>query len=104
MTGLHCALFLLTAAALGPVRAGELQVDVYRGGFASVNSFVISNGRSQVVIDAQRKTSEARKLAELIKAKRLPLTHIFITHGHTDHFTGMAYLHEQFPEARIVAA
>lgn len=101
---LRHALLLLTAAMLSPVSAGELQVEVYRGGFASVNSFIVSNGRSQIVIDAQRKTAEARKLAALIKSKGLPLTHIFITHGHTDHFTGMAWLHEQFPAARIVVA
>jgi glyoxylase-like metal-dependent hydrolase (beta-lactamase superfamily II) len=29
---------------------------------------------------------------------------MLITHGHTDHFTGMALLHQQFPAARIVVA
>lgn len=104
MFPLHCALLLLAAAILSAASAGELNVDVYRGGFASVNSFIVSNGRSQIVIDAQRKTVEARRLAELIKAKHLPLTHIFISHGHTDHFTGMACLHDEFPDARIVVA
>ena len=47
---------------------------------------------------------EAGKLADLIKAKHLPLTTIFISHGHTDHFTGMALFHAKFPQARIVVA
>jgi glyoxylase-like metal-dependent hydrolase (beta-lactamase superfamily II) len=84
--------------------AAPLQVDIYEGGFASVNSFIFSNGRSLVVLDTQRKTSEARKLADLIKSKHLPLTTILISHGHTDHFTGMAWLHHEFPAARIVVA
>jgi glyoxylase-like metal-dependent hydrolase (beta-lactamase superfamily II) len=67
-----------------------------------VNSFVLSNGRTAVVIDVQRKPSEAARLAELIKATHLPLSYMLITHGHTDHFTGMALLHREFPEARIV--
>jgi len=84
--------------------AGDLKVEVFAGGFASVNSFIFSNGRSLVVLDAQRKTYEARKLADIIRAKHLPLTHILISHGHTDHFTGMAWLHQEFPDAQIVVA
>jgi glyoxylase-like metal-dependent hydrolase (beta-lactamase superfamily II) len=84
--------------------AATLQVDVYAGGFASVNSFIISNGKSLVLLDAQRKTSEAKKLARLIHGKHLPLTYILISHGHTDHFTGMAWLGQEFPTAQVVVA
>lgn len=98
------SLAALASAAVPEAWAGQLQVDVYAGGFATVNSFVISNGKSLILLDAQRKTVEARKLADLIRSKHLPLTHIFISHGHTDHFTGMALLHQEFPQARIVVA
>jgi glyoxylase-like metal-dependent hydrolase (beta-lactamase superfamily II) len=84
--------------------ATQLHVEVYRGEFASVNSFIFSNGKSLVVMDVQRKSSEAKKLADLVKSKNLPLTHIIISHGHTDHFTGMALFHEGFPGAKIVVA
>lgn len=90
----------VNAAAPGP----RMHVEVFKGGYATVNSYLVSNGVSQVLIDAQRKTSEAMKLAERIRATGLPLTDIFITHGHTDHFTGMTYLHKEFPQARIVVA
>jgi glyoxylase-like metal-dependent hydrolase (beta-lactamase superfamily II) len=91
--------FAGTAAGAAP-----LQVEVYNGEFATVNSFIFSNGRSLLLLDAQRKTVEAKKLAARIKAKGLPLTHILISHGHTDHFTGMAWLHQEFPDAEIVVA
>lgn len=81
-----------------------LDVAVFKGGFATVNSFVFSNGRSLVVMDVQRKTYEAEKLVEMIKAKNLPLTHVLITHGHTDHFTGMPLFRKEFPDAKIVVA
>ena len=55
-------------------------------------------------MDVQRKSFEAQKLAEIIKAKHLPLTHMLISHGHTDHFTGMDWFHKEFPEATIVVA
>lgn len=96
----------LLALACGVARpaAGDLRVEVYKGGFATVNSFIFSNGKSLIVMDVQRKTYEAKKLAEIVKAKGLPLTHILISHGHTDHFTGMDWFHKEFPEAQIVVA
>jgi len=77
---------------------------VFAGDFATVNSFIISNGKSLLVLDAQRKSVEAQKLADRIRALKLPLAYIFISHGHTDHFTGMALLHRQFPDAQIIVA
>jgi glyoxylase-like metal-dependent hydrolase (beta-lactamase superfamily II) len=85
-------------------RESGLEVEMFRGGFATVNSFIFSNGESIVVMDVQRKSSEAEILVEAIKAKKLPVTHILITHGHTDHFTGMPLLRDEFPDARIVVA
>ncbi len=99
--GIAAALLTLALAAAD---AAPLQVEVYEGGFASVNSFIFSNGRSLLVLDTQRKTAEARKLADLIKSKHLPLEYILISHGHTDHFTGMAWLQHEFPAAKIVVA
>ena len=82
----------------------EIQVDIFKGKTATVNSYIISNGKSVVVIDVQRATAEAKKLATVIKSKNLPLTHILITHGHPDHYIGIDWLHKEFPEAKIVVA
>jgi glyoxylase-like metal-dependent hydrolase (beta-lactamase superfamily II) len=84
--------------------ASRLQVEMFRGEFATVNSFIFSNGRSIVVMDVQRKRDEARKLVDVVKARGLPVTHVLITHGHTDHFTGMPVFRDEFPDARIVVA
>jgi len=113
LRGSALALVLALCATAGPaaVAAGtadigrhKLTVTVFKGDFATVNSFIFSNGRSLVVMDVQRKAAEARKLVAVIKAMKLPLTHILISHGHTDHFTGMAVFREAFPDARIVVA
>lgn len=98
------SLVVLAAGASVPVIAQPLQVEVYKGDFATVNSFIFSNGKSLVVMDVQRKSFEAEKLAALVKSKQLPLTHVFISHGHTDHFTGMDVFHREFPQAQIVVA
>ncbi|MES9826479.1 MAG: MBL fold metallo-hydrolase [Candidatus Thiodiazotropha endolucinida] len=84
--------------------AGPIQVDIYKGKIATVNSYIFSNGESQIVMDVQRATSEAKKLTKVIKAKGLPLTHILITHGHPDHYTGMDWLLKEFPAAMVVVA
>jgi glyoxylase-like metal-dependent hydrolase (beta-lactamase superfamily II) len=100
-----CASVLAAAYGFGTAAsATELRVEVYKGEFASVNSFIFSNGKSLVVMDVQRNSSQAKKLVDLVKSKNLPLTHIIISHGHTDHFTGMALFHEEFPQAKIVVA
>ena len=84
--------------------AGKIEVGVYKGDVATVNSYIFSNGVSLVVMDVQRATSEAKKLGKDIKAKNLPLTHILISHGHPDHYIGMDWLLKEFPDAKIVVA
>jgi glyoxylase-like metal-dependent hydrolase (beta-lactamase superfamily II) len=98
------SLLILSPGAISQENANHLEVQVFKGEFATVNSFIFSNGKSIVVMDVQRKTYEAQKLADIVKAKRLPLTHVLISHGHTDHFTGMDWFHKEFPAARIVVA
>src|ERR1700683_653972 len=98
------SLFVLSPSAISQENANHLRVQVFKGEFATVNSFIFSNGKSLVVMDVQRKTFEAKKLADIVKAKRLPLTHVLISHGHTDHFTGMDWFHKKFPATKIVVA
>lgn len=81
-----------------------LEVDVFEGDYATVNSFIFSNGHELLVLDVQRKPDEAAKLIERIKAKKLPLSYILISHGHTDHFTGMGLFRDAFPNTPIVVA
>ncbi|MBE1582733.1 MBL fold metallo-hydrolase [Nonomuraea angiospora] len=82
----------------------KISVTVHKGGFATVNSYILSNGRSLTVIDVQRTKAEAQKLADQVRRLGLPLRQVLITHGHTDHFAGMPLFRDQFPQARILAA
>ncbi|MEM9327990.1 MAG: MBL fold metallo-hydrolase [Bacteroidota bacterium] len=82
----------------------NLQVDVFAGKEASVNSYLFNNGQSMVVMDVLRNSHEAAELAETIKKKGLPLSHVLISHGHPDHYIGMDVMSKSFPEAKIVVA
>jgi len=82
----------------------NLQVEVFKGVEASVNSYVFSNGKSIVIMDTLRSSDNANDLAEFVKSKNLPVTHILITHGHPDHYIGMDVLSKIFPDAKIVVA
>ena len=99
-----CIVMLLSINAFAGDAGNKLKVEMFRGGFATVNSFIFSNGKSIIVMDVQRKTYEAEKLVKRIREYNLPVTHILITHGHTDHFTGMPLFRDEFPEAKIVVA
>ena len=82
--------------------AQPIEVDVYQGEVATVNSYIFSNGESLIVMDVQRATTEAKKLAKVIRSKNLPLEYILISHGHPDHYIGMNWLLKEFPEAKVV--
>ena len=61
---------VLALCLVAGARAGALEVEMYRGGFASVNSFIFSNGKTQIVMDVQRKSYGADRFIEQVKAKK----------------------------------
>ncbi|MEI6945791.1 MBL fold metallo-hydrolase [Paraflavisolibacter sp. H34] len=87
-----------------PPAKNKLKVEVYQGRASSVNAYIFDNGQSIVLLDVLRSSLEAEKLAEHVKAKNLPVTHILISHGHPDHYMGINVMHQAFPNARIVVA
>src|SRR5262245_15229289 len=86
-------------------RPAQLHLEVFTSspnGF-SVTSTLVYGDNELIVIDPQFLLSEARQLADKIRATKRTLTTIYTTHAHPDHFFGVAALKEQFPGARYVA-
>lgn len=82
----------------------NIDLQVYHGIEATVNAYLFSDNESMILVDCFRNSEEAKQLAEKLKTKSKPLTHLLITHGHPDHYTGMKVIKTEFPDVNIVVA
>ncbi len=97
-------LTLLAAASALPAQS-KLHLRVFTSspdGF-SVNSTLVYGNRDAVLVDTQFVLSEAHRVAAMILESKKNLTTVYITHGHPDHYFGIAVLKQAFPNAKFVA-
>src|SRR5262245_66630215 len=71
--------------------------------FQAMASTLIYGVRDAVLVDAFMTVKQANALADWVVARGKNLTTIYITHGHGDHWFGVATLLERFPQARAVS-
>lgn len=104
--GAAAALACLTADTACAVEQSisSLKVYVYGAEEADVNSFVLADAKGTFIIDTTRNSREARKVVELAQSRGKAPEFLLITHGHPDHYLGMAELKKAFPHMRIVVA
>lgn len=67
------------------------------------SSTLISGERDAVLVDTFLTIEQSQILLDWVVASGKNLTTIYVTHGHGDHFFGLAPLLERFPQARAVA-
>src|SRR4029077_17747149 len=82
-----------------PDRPAEIQ-QTY---FQAMAATLIYGVRDAVLVDAYMTVKQANALADWVAAKGKNLTTIYITHGHGDHWFGIATLLDRFPKAKAVA-
>jgi glyoxylase-like metal-dependent hydrolase (beta-lactamase superfamily II) len=95
---------LLAAASLLPAQS-KLRLRVFTSGpdGFSVNSTLVYGDRDAILVDTQFVMSEAHRVAAMILESKKNLTTVYITHGHPDHYFGIAVLKQAFPNAKFVA-
>jgi glyoxylase-like metal-dependent hydrolase (beta-lactamase superfamily II) len=67
------------------------------------NSVIIEGAHEVMLVDAQLTKTNAEKVLQAIKATNKPLSIIYITHEHADHFLGLQVFKEAYPGVRILA-
>ena len=68
-----------------------------------VNSVVIEGEHEVMLVDAQLTKTNAERVLEKIRETKKPLSIIYITHEHADHFLGLEVFKEVYPGVRIIA-
>ena len=68
-----------------------------------VASVIVMGKTDAILIDTQWTLSNAFRVAAEVAETGKRLTTIFITHAHPDHYFGVGYIAEAFPQARVVA-
>jgi glyoxylase-like metal-dependent hydrolase (beta-lactamase superfamily II) len=68
-----------------------------------VNSVIIEGTHEVMLVDAQLSRTAAEKVVRQIQKTHKPLTVIYITHEHADHFLGLEVFKEAYPGVRILA-
>jgi glyoxylase-like metal-dependent hydrolase (beta-lactamase superfamily II) len=68
------------------------------------NSTIIEGAHEVMLVDAQLTKANAEKVLQALKATKKPLSIIYITHEHADHFLGLEVFKEAYPAVRILAS
>ena len=67
------------------------------------NSVLIEGAHEVMLVDAQLTKTNAERVLREIKETKKPLSIIYITHEHADHFLGLEVFKEAYPRVRIIA-
>lgn len=96
---------LVTLAAGTAVAETKLTTTVYTGspGGFLVNSTLIAGEKEAILVDGQFTQADAHRLVATILESKKTLTTVYVTHGHPDHYFGLAVIQQAFPKVKLVA-
>jgi glyoxylase-like metal-dependent hydrolase (beta-lactamase superfamily II) len=69
----------------------------------AVNSVIVEGEHEVMLVDAQLTKTSAEKVLQEIQETKKPLSIVYITHEHADHFLGLEVFKEAYPGVRIIA-
>jgi glyoxylase-like metal-dependent hydrolase (beta-lactamase superfamily II) len=98
-------LFLISwpPAHAGGHQAFSIKVFTSAGDQFWTNSIIIEGTQEVMLVDAQLTKTNAEKVLQEIRETKKPLSIIYLTHEHADHFLGLEVFKEAYPGVRIIA-
>ena len=69
----------------------------------AVNSVIVEGDHEVMLVDAQLTKTGAEKVLQEIKETQKPLSIIYLTHEHADHFLGLEVFKAAYPAVRVIA-
>jgi glyoxylase-like metal-dependent hydrolase (beta-lactamase superfamily II) len=104
-TAVISLLFLIScpSAFAGGRHGFSIKVFTSRDDQFWTNSVIIEGEHEVMLVDAQLTKNSAEKVLQEINATEKPLSIIYITHEHADHFLGLEVFKEAYPRVRIIA-
>ena len=91
-------------AFAGSQHGVSIKVFTSQGDQFWTNSVMLEGAHEVMLVDAQLTRTNAERVLQAIKETRKPLSVIYITHEHADHFLGLEVFKEAYPSVRIIAA
>ena len=67
------------------------------------NSVIIEGTDEVMLVDAQLTKTNAERVLQEIRETKKPLSIIYITHEHADHFLGLEVFREAYPRVKVIA-
>src|SRR5882762_1907948 len=67
------------------------------------NSVILEGIHEVMLVDAQLTKTSAERVLQEIKQTKKPLSIIYITHEHADHFLGLEVFREAYPRVKVIA-
>lgn len=90
-------------APMLPFASTELPVPGVASVWSPMSSTLIAGERDAVLVDTLVTFDQVDALADWVESRGKHVTAVLITHGHSDHWIGLARLLERFPDARGLA-
>jgi len=103
---LLCSCVALAFAQASPAKSQQvfsIKVVTPAGDQFWTNSIIIESTHEVMLVDAQLTKTNAEKVLQEIKATKKPLSIIYITHEHADHFLGLQVFKDAYPTAMVLA-
>ena len=91
------------SAAMGSAHDVSIKVFTSQDDQFWTNSVILEGAHEVMLVDAQLTKTNAERAVQEIKATHKPLSLIYVTHEHADHFLGLEVFREAFPRVRIIA-